>query len=99
MDQSRPGEPKLPFFGRPAKTNTSLAGVWPANPVPIVPAFITRQSPTVHTLRFFPPVTMTRSSDEKADVLANTETFNRVIEQMIRACPEQYFWMHNRWKD
>ena len=42
MDQARPGEPKLPFFGRPAKTNTSFAAIW-------------RQDPGADRPRLYPP--------------------------------------------
>ena len=99
MDQARPGEPKYPFFGKPAKTNTSFAGIWPRNQAPIVPAFITRQSAAVHTLEFLPELTMVTTEDEEKDVGTNTTMFNRAVEDIIRRCPEQYFWMHDRWKE
>lgn len=99
MDQARPGEPKFPFFGKLAKTNTSLAGIWPRNRAPIVPAFITRQRAAVHTLEFLPALAMTETGNEEEDVRANTAKFNQAVEEMIRHRPEQYFWMHDRWKE
>jgi len=99
MDQARPGEPKFPFFGKLAKTNTSLAGIWPRNRAPIVPAFITRQSAAVHTLEFLPPLSMTDTGNDDDDVKVNTAMFNEAVAGMIRRRPEQYFWMHDRWKE
>jgi len=42
MPQARPGEPRLPFFNKPAKTNTSLAAFWQRYPAPIVPGYCRR---------------------------------------------------------
>lgn len=98
IDQARPGEPKLPFFGHPAKTNTSFAAIWRRHPAPIVPSYITRRGVSRHTLEILPPVELTTTDDPEADVLAHSEHFNRIVEACVRRCPEQYFWMHNRWK-
>ncbi len=98
FDQTRPGEPRLPFFGKAAKTNTSFAAIWRRYPAPIVPAYIKRESFGVHTLKFFPEVPMKCSSDFEADILAQSQEFNGVLENLIRECPEQYFWLHDRWK-
>lgn len=98
MDQARPGEPKLPFFGRPAKTNTSFAAIWRRQPAPIVPAWIRRKRIGEHELQFFPEVRPTVTDDAEADILRHSTEFNAIVEQHVRSCPEQYFWMHNRWK-
>ena len=98
MDQARPGEPKLPFFGRPAQTNTSFAAIWRRLPAPIVPAFIHRSSLGVHTLEFLPEVTPIVTADAEGDVLRHSTEFNGIVEACVRRHPEQYFWMHNRWK-
>ncbi len=98
FDQTRPGEPRLPFFGHPAKTNTSLAAIWRRYPAPIIPAYIQRESFGVHTLKFFPEVKLTVSENLDADILTHSQQFNQVLEELITQCPEQYFWLHNRWK-
>jgi len=99
MDQARPGNPRLPFFGRPAKTNTSFAAIWRRHPAPIVPAYIVRKSIGSHVIEFLPEVKLDMTPDEMQDVLRHSEQFNRVVEGAVRRKPEQYFWMHNRWKD
>ncbi len=99
MDQSRPGEPKLPFFGRPAKTNTTFARIWDkSGKAPIIPCIMKRVAPCEHELQFFPPVEMPICGDKEKDIIEQTALFNTVLEKGIRTCPEQYMWMHNRWK-
>lgn len=98
MDQSRPGEPKLPFFGHPAKTNTSLAAIWNKCEAPIIPGYCRRTGTGSYTVTFLPEIEVVRSDDPKADVLENSKRFNASVESMIRVCPDQYFWLHNRWK-
>jgi KDO2-lipid IV(A) lauroyltransferase len=98
MDQARPGEPKLPFFGKPAKTNTSFAAIWRRVPAPIIPAFIHRTGVSRHILEFFPEVTPVLTDDAEKDITDHSVLFNQVVEKYVRLCPEQYFWMHNRWK-
>lgn len=98
MDQARPGEPKLPYFGHPAKTNTSLAAIWRKVPAPIVPAFIRRVGVSKHILEFFPEVPLSITQDAEQDVLRHSTEFNAIVESHVRKHPEEYFWMHNRWK-
>lgn len=98
MDQARPGEPKLPFFGHPAKTNTSFAAIWRRDPAPIVPGFAVRTAVGEHVVEFLPEVKPTLTDDAEADVLRHSTEFNAVVEECVRRRPDQYFWMHNRWK-
>jgi KDO2-lipid IV(A) lauroyltransferase len=98
MDQARPGEPKLPFFGVPAKTNTSFAAIWRRHPAPIIPAYIVRHGVGEHTLYYMPELCLTQTDDAAADILRHSIEFNGVVETIVRKHPEHYFWMHNRWK-
>lgn len=98
MDQSRPGEKELPFFGVPTKTNSSLAAIWQRRPAPIIPSYITRTGVHQYTVTFLPEVVMHQSKSLKNDVIINSLRFNQVVEEMIISCPEQYFWLHDRWK-
>lgn len=98
MDQSRPGEPYLPFFGHPARSNTGLATLWRRMPRPVVPVYAVRRSVGAHDIFCLPELTLAKTGDAKADVVKLTEEFNKTLETCIRACPGQYFWMHNRWK-
>jgi len=99
MDQSRPGEPKLPFFGRPAKTNTSLAAIWRKCPAPLVPAMLHRIPGTRRMeIEFLPEIKLETTDDEAADIQRHSTVFNGAVEAIIRRHPDQYFWMHARWK-
>lgn len=98
LDQARPGSPKLPFFSMPAKTNTSLATLWHKAPAPIVPSYSYRTGVNRLTIVCLPQVPMRDTGDREADILFNSMQFNKILEGMICLHPEQYFWMHNRWK-
>ena len=52
----------------------------------------------IYRLRFEPAVELVRSGNEEADVRENTARFTRVIEDYIRAHPDQWLWVHKRWK-
>ncbi len=98
LDQARPGEPYLPFFGKEAKTNTSFAAIAARIKAPIFLAYSVRDSVGVHRLRFKEQVYLQETDDAQRDVLVNSTHLNKEIEMCIREYPEQYFWLHDRWK-
>jgi KDO2-lipid IV(A) lauroyltransferase len=98
MDQARRNEPKLQFFGHPARTNTSFAAIWQKRPAPILPSFMIRHGFNRHTVYIWPEVELQSTPDAANDVLRFSQQFNDVVEKIVRFCPEQYFWMHDRWK-
>ena len=81
MDQARPGEPRLPFFGSPAKTNTSLAAIWRKAPAPIVPGFAKRLAPGKHEITFLPEVDLEVTEDTKKDIINHSIQFNEIVEK------------------
>lgn len=97
FDQARPGEPRLPFFNQPAKTNTSLAAIWNKIEAPIVPVCIYRKGFGQHELHIQPELKM-EPIEGKEDILNVSTRFNQIVESMVGPHPEQYFWLHNRWK-
>ncbi|SMF40472.1 lysophospholipid acyltransferase family protein [Pseudobacteriovorax antillogorgiicola] len=98
MDQARPGEPRLPFFGTPAKTNTSFAAIWQRRQAPIVPAFMHRKSVGKHVLEVMPAINLETSDNTEQDILDHSVLFNKEVEKAVRKYPDHYFWLHNRWK-
>jgi Kdo2-lipid IVA lauroyltransferase/acyltransferase len=99
MDQARPDSPRMLFFNHPAKTNTSFAHIWQRRPAPVLPAYIIRTGLNSHRIIIAPPLPLTRDiADADQQALAHTEQFSRIIEEVIRKHPEQYFWYHDRWK-
>lgn len=97
LDQFRPGEPYLDFFGKPASTNTSFAAIWSITKAPVFIGYSVRSQIGYHKL-YFKQLSMQDSGSSKKDVLANSQYLNHMIEKCIRKCPEQYFWLHDRWK-
>lgn len=86
------------FFGRKANTPAGPALLAVRQGVPVVAGYIRRVSYCKHEIVISPPVEVVRTGDLEQDVRVNTERFNRVLEEYIRAHPEQWVWMHRRWR-
>ena len=87
------------FFGIPASTSSGLARLALRTEAPVVPGFLIWDSARrKYRLRFEPAVELSRSGDEEADVRENTQRFTNVIEEYIRSHPDQWLWVHKRWK-
>lgn len=85
------------FFNRLACTNKGPALLAMASKAPVMPVFIVRRG-LKHALIFKDEIEMRDTGDREKDVLENTAAMTRVIESMVRSCPEQWFWVHRRWK-
>jgi KDO2-lipid IV(A) lauroyltransferase len=87
------------FFGIPASTTSGLARIALRTDAAVVPGFLSwDEQRRKYRLRFEPAVELSRAGDEEADVLENTARFTRVIEEQVRAHPDQWLWVHKRWK-
>jgi Kdo2-lipid IVA lauroyltransferase/acyltransferase len=84
----------VPFFGIPASTSRALAVLSLHTGAPVVPIFIRRGEGGRHHVAAEPAI----PAPETRDVIAYTAAFNRSIEAAIRRAPEQWFWIHRRWK-
>ncbi len=51
-----------------------------------------------YILRFDAAVELVRTGDDQADVIANTAKFTNIIEDYVRHYPDQWLWVHRRWK-
>lgn len=85
------------FFGRKTCTNKGLALLALKTGAPVVPIFMVRERSGFRA-HFLPEVPLIKTGDIPKDVEANTRQYNRVIETFIRRYPEQWFWVHRRWK-
>jgi Kdo2-lipid IVA lauroyltransferase/acyltransferase len=87
------------FFGIPACTASGLARIALRTDAAVVPGF-TIWDPALrkYRLRFDPGLELIRSGDLEADIAANTQLFTRVIEEYVRKYPDQWLWVHRRWK-
>jgi KDO2-lipid IV(A) lauroyltransferase len=87
------------FFGVPACTSTGLARIASRTEAAVVPGFLFWDDAVrKYRLRFEPAVELARTGDTEQDVRENTARFNRVIEDYIRQHPDQWLWVHKRWK-
>jgi Kdo2-lipid IVA lauroyltransferase/acyltransferase len=87
------------FFGTTACTTTGLARVALHTDAAVVPGYAYWDKEIrKYRLRFEPPVELIRSGDTERDVFVNTQKFTKVIEAIVREHPEQWVWVHARWK-
>jgi len=87
------------FFGVLASTTSGLARLALHTDAAVVPGFLSwDEGRRKYRLRFEPAVELTRTANEEADVVENTQRFTRVIEDFVRAHPDQWLWVHRRWK-
>lgn len=92
---NRKGTVLVPFFGEPATTNTSVSQLAKVSGAPVVPFFPQRLDNGKHyRLRFLPPLEDFPSGDAEADAAR----LNKLLEGAIRDVPEQYYWVHRRFK-
>jgi KDO2-lipid IV(A) lauroyltransferase len=87
------------FFGIPACTASGLARIALRTDAAVVPGF-TIWDPVLrkYRLRFDPAVELIRTGHLEADIVANTGQFTKIIEDYVRQYPEQWLWVHRRWK-
>jgi KDO2-lipid IV(A) lauroyltransferase len=87
------------FFGVPACTASGLARIALRTDAMVVPGFtIWDEALGKYRLRFDPAVELARTGNLEADIVANTQKFTKVIEDYVRKYPEQWLWVHRRWK-
>lgn len=87
------------YFGVPACTASGVARVALKTGCAVVPGF-TLWDPALgkYRVQLLPALELVRSGNDEADVAANTQLFTRVIEEYARRYPEQWLWVHRRWK-
>ena len=66
--------------------------------MPVVPVALTRNAEGGFTLRFYPPIAMERSRNLREDLINYSQACQDALERMIRETPEQWLWLHRRWK-
>ncbi len=87
------------FFGHAACTTSMVARLAMRTGAAVVPGFtIWDRALGKYRIHFDPAIDLIRSGNEEADAVANTAVFNKVIESYARKYPEQWLWVHRRWK-
>jgi KDO2-lipid IV(A) lauroyltransferase len=87
------------FFGIPAATTPAIATFALRTGAAVVPAFlIWDHGIKKHRLTFDPPVDLIETGDRAGDIVENTRKFNQILEGYVRRYPDQWLWIHRRWK-
>ena len=87
----------VPFFGRPAYTLTSPVKLALATGAPLVPTFLVRSGDR-YRLLMEEQIRVEMKGTREETIQEFTAAWSRVIEAKIRAFPDQWAWMHRRWK-
>jgi KDO2-lipid IV(A) lauroyltransferase len=89
----------VPFFGTDACTGTGLAHIARKTGAAVVPGFIFwERDEKRYVLHFGPEIEIPQTKDAAADILEGTRRATAVIESWIRRYPDQWLWVHRRWK-
>lgn len=90
---------KVDFIGRPAATSIGFAIMALRTGAPVVPMFMVRDGDGRFRFIYEKPIYLEKSGDLEKDIRDGTIIFNKVIEDYVRRYPEQWFWVHRRWKE
>ena len=86
------------FFGTPAWTFKSLAIIALATGAPVVPATSWREPDGRHVLRFEAPIPAVEDASTNEAIRLTTRAYNAALERLVLRRPEQWYWVHRRWK-
>lgn len=86
------------FFGQPAFTPTGPVVLARKFKLPLVPIFMRIKDDFTYHIECSKPIDLVFTDNEEHDILVNTQRCSDVYEQLIRRYPEQWVWMHKRWK-
>lgn len=88
----------VPFFGRPASTSRAVAVLALRTRTPIIPVFARREGAGRHRVVVHPPLEPPAGRDSAGAVVELTGRCTALIEAAVRATPEQWLWVHDRWR-
>ncbi len=97
QDTTAPGV-FVDFLGKRAYTPVGAARLALDTKVPVVPMFMRRKSDNTHQFTILPPVELVDTGNRESDLLENTIVYSKIISDYIDKYPDQWVWMHERWK-
>jgi len=86
------------FFNIPAATPIGATILALKSGASVIPSYIYLGEDNKQHITFLPAIEPVFSGDEETDLIVNTQNYTRYIEQVVRAHPDQWVWMHERWK-
>lgn len=87
------------FFGKKAMHTTAAAVLARRFNAVIIPVFVTTRGYRQHTLTFYDPIVVAKSDNADADIRRSVEAQAAITEKVIREKPDEWFWLHRRWKN
>lgn len=87
------------FFDKPARHTPSAAILARRFDAVIIPVFMTTEDHQHYTLTFYDPIETDKSEDKEQDILDSVQKQATITEHVIREKPEEWFWLHQRWKN
>jgi KDO2-lipid IV(A) lauroyltransferase len=89
---------ELLFFGKKVTVTPAAAMLALRCKSPVLPVFCVREEDNKLTIIIEPPVQIVRTDDLRDDLRSNTQTMTDIIERAVRKYPDQWLWLHKRWK-
>lgn len=90
---------EVSLFGIPSMTTPAPAGFAVRYGVALIPAFIERTHGAHFRLTIYPPLDIRKDAEPAGEIVRLTQALNDFLEARIREKPENWFWLHNRWRD
>ncbi|MBU4376333.1 MAG: mitochondrial fission ELM1 family protein [Candidatus Omnitrophica bacterium] len=86
------------FFARPTSSPRGAFALARKTGALIVPAFVVRRDGPYHTIFIEKPIALSSEGDMEANELEAMQRFGSLLESFVRKSPEQWLWLHKRWK-
>lgn len=86
------------FFGHETGTGFGLALMAQRSGSPVVPIYTTRNSDGTHNIKILPEIPFKDQEDRDESLVSMTQEYNYCLERIVLECPEQWMWVHKRWK-
>ena len=86
------------FFGKETGTGYGLATMAQRTGAQVIPIYTVRKKSGKHLIRVFPEIEFKEESDKTESLRATTQRYNDFIEKVVSDHPEQWMWVHKRWK-
>lgn len=87
------------FFDKPVRHTPSAAILARRFDALIIPAFITTEDINQYKITFYKPIETAKTEDKEKDILDSVQKQAKITEEIIRQKPEEWFWLHKRWKN
>ena len=86
------------FFGMQAATPVGAALLAMKTGAAVIPTYIYLGKDNKQHMHILPEIPLVLTGDEEYDLVANTQSYTRFIEEQVRKYPAQWVWMHRRWR-